>query len=265
MATYNTNGLDMRETIQWYTSSNVGLPSLEGATLPYTNQSMDNIILSPQQLGALFSLFPSSVRDRSILRKVIGKPVTWFHRDSATGALSTTENIEEALSPTAIVPSYIDYTPWGELKRPTADIWIYALPDDIPIQTKRIITAQGFLHEVGHSIVQPALYVKDYDLEFPDGKVINGLEALLEFANLAEQHSPISVYASTYRGHENKFENTEPEYDPRTAISEEMCETIAAYVLDFAFSGDEKRNYDPFGDRPEIKDFVKNFLEARKI
>jgi hypothetical protein len=258
-------GLDMKETLEWYETSGVELPQVS-ADLPYPVENQNLIELSDRELGGLLSLFPKNAHDRSILRKIVGQHATWFHKDSTSEQPIPTTNQDEALSPTAIVPSYIDYTPWGELKTPTADIWLYQIPqNEVPENVRKIILSEGFVHEVGHSIVQPALYIDDYTLKFPDEKLVNGLEAILHFAELAEQHLPISHYSSTYRGPNNKFESDKPNYNVQTAISEEMCEAIAAYLLGFAYCGDDSRGKNPFADRPEVKNFIRDFLNAELI
>jgi len=71
------------------------------------NQNL--IGLSSTEIAGLFYLFPENARNRSILRKVIGQPPSWFHRDSTREKPIPTTNQEEALSPTAIVPACIDY------------------------------------------------------------------------------------------------------------------------------------------------------------
>lgn len=263
---YKTSGLDMRETLDWYKSSGVEMPPIPEMDFSYPLENRELIELSERELGGLLALFPENARKRSILRKVVGQPPTWFHKDSTSEQPKPTTNEAEAMSPTAIVPSYIDYTSWGELKVPTADIWLYKIPQNAASEeVRRLVLAEGFVHEVGHSIVQPALYVGDHSLKFPDGKTVNDLEAMLHFAELAEQHSPISHYASTYRGPNNKFESDNPSYNVKTAISEEMCETIAAYFLGFAYCGDDSRGKNPFSDRPEVRDFVRDFLNAELI
>ncbi len=266
MADYNS-GLDMRKTLEWYNTSGIKLlPCPNDKHLPYPLEDRDLIELSGREMGGLFYLFPERARKRSILRKVIGQPASWFHRDSTSEQPVSTTNQADALSPTAIIPSYIDYTPWGELKVPTADIWLYGISHGAaPEEIRKIVLSEGFIHVVGHSIVQPALYVDDHTLRFPDGKLVNGLEAMLLFAELSEQYPPISHYASTYRGRNNKFESDKPNYNVKTAISEEMCETIAAHLLGFAYRGDDSRGRNPFSDRPEVRSFVIDFLNAELV
>ncbi|MEK6899324.1 MAG: hypothetical protein AABW79_04485 [Nanoarchaeota archaeon] len=261
-----TSGLDMRETLEWYKDSGIEMPEINEMSFPYPIENGGLIELSERELGGLLALFPENARRRLILRKVVGQPSTWFHGSSTNEQPRPTTNQAEALSLTAIIPSYIDYTPWTELKVPTADIWLYKIPQNSASEeVRKIVLAEGFIHELGHGIVQPALYVKDHNLKFPDGKIVNGLDAMLHFAELAEQHSPISHYASTYRGLNNKFESDRPNYNAKTAISEEMCETIAGYILDFSYCGNDARGKNPFADRLEIRDFVGNFLNAELV
>lgn len=262
---YKASGLDMRGTLDWYESSGVEMPPIPEMDLSHPVENQELIELSKREMGGLFALFPENARNRSILRKVVGQSPTWFHRDSTSEQPKPTTNEAEAMSPTAIVPSYIDYTPWDELEVPTADIWLYKIPQNVASEkVRRLVLAEGFVHEIGHSIVQPALYVGEHSLKFPDGKIVNGLEAMLHFAELAEKYPPISHYASTYRGSNNKFESDNPNY-VKTAISEEMCETIAAHLLGFAYCGDNSRGKNPFADRPEVRDFVRDFLNAELI
>jgi len=263
MTDYKLSGLDMAETISWYSNSEVILPPLFlGHNLAKSVENKELIELSRRDLGTLFDLFPVNSRSRSILRKVVGQPTTWFDKASLDGKPTPTTDESNAISPTAIIPSYIDYREWQKTGIPTADIWLYKLPGSIPPNVRRLITAEGFVHEVSHSVVQPALYVDSHNLRFPDGRIVNGLEAMLEFAKLAEQHPPISHYASAYRTTDNKFKGGD---NQGTAISEEFCETVAAHLLGFAFCRDEQRGKNPFADRPKIKSFVASFLNAELV
>jgi hypothetical protein len=263
---HKTSGLDMKETLEWYRQSKPEIPPIQETTFPYPIEKKKLIELSDKELGGLLSLFPENARRRSILRKVVGQPITWFHRDSTGKKQIPTTNPADALSPTAIIPSYANTEPWTR-QVPAADVWLYQIPQNaVPEEDiRRLVLAQGFIHEVGHTIIYPSLYIKDNTLKFPDGKIINGLEAVLHFAELAEQHPPISQYASTFRGDNNKFESSDPEYDVKVAINEELAETIAAHLCGFAYCSDDVRGKNPFADRPEIKAFVRNFLNAELI
>lgn len=255
-----TSGFDMGNTIEWYRNSGVRISEIFlGKTLPFPVEDEHLIELSRNEMAGLYNLFPENARQRNIARKVIGRPTRYFHRNSTNESPLPTFDVEEAISPTAIIPSYIGYAKQeGEL---VGDIEMYELPEDIPENARKIISAEGFVHELGHGIVQPALFVNNYNLQFPDGKIVNGINAMFDFANMAEQHKPISHYAKTYRPNFSSSDTMKL----KTAISEEAAETLVAYFLGFAYCGDDKRGKDPFADRPEIKEFIKNFLDAKLV
>lgn len=260
----DASGFDMERTIDWYIRSGVSLPDLlYNKPFNFQIENDSNVLLSREELGGLLHLFHQNARARSILRKVVGKPATWFHKDSTGKNPKPTTNPEDALSPTAIIPSYIDYDTWVKTKVPSADIHLYALPENIQPQVRRIIAAEGFVHEVAHSIFQPALYSENYKLLLPDERIVDGFDAMLQFAKLAEHHPPISHYASTYREPDNKFPSESQKMN--TAISEEMAETVAAYILGFAFCGDDNKGKNPFRDRPQIHDLVGKLLRAQLV
>lgn len=265
--THEAPGLDMGKTIKWYESSGVELPKIPTNTdLPYPIKNSDLAELSSQELCGLVSLFPTNAINRSTLREVAWQDATWFRKDSTGEKPVPTTNKADALSPTAIIPSYIDYTPGAQQGRLASDIWLHKISHDVvPEKVRKIILSEGFVHEFSHSIVQPALYADGYTLRFPDGRLVDGFDAMMNFAELAEQHPPISHYASTYRGKNNKFESDKPNYNTQTAINEEMAETIAAYILGFAYCGDDSRGKNPFADRPEIKSFIEDFLNAELV
>lgn len=267
MADGSTTGLDMLKTIDWYRRANIGLPCYKpDVPFPYLIEDQSHIELSYDELQWAWNLFPKNAQERSILRKIVGQASAWFAQASTSTKPVPTHNRTEALSSTAIIPSYIDYTAWRETGNPTADIFIYRIPRDLvpEEEIRKLILKQGLVHELGHSIVQPCFYIEGYTLRFPDGKEMAGLDAMLEFAQLAEKHPPISQYASIYRGKENKFESEDPEYNLRAAISEELVETIAAYLLGFAYCQDERRNKEPFTDRKDLEAYVHSILHAER-
>ena len=262
-------GLDMAETLKWYGNSGIELPPhLADTDLPYPIENQQLIELSPRELGRLFFLFPENARERSILRKIIGQPTEWFIKDQ-TGEKLNTANQADALSPTSIIPARTNYMhlDLGESKILKADISLYEIPQEMANEkVRKLVSSQGFIHEVGHTIVQPLLYIQNYTLKFPDGKLITGSEAISNFQKLAEQSSPISEYAGTYRDADRKFKK-DPEniHIEKTAISEEMCEVITAHLLGSAYCGNDAKGKNPFADRPEMKKFIMEFLEAKLV
>lgn len=266
MADQNTsknNGLDMKSTIEFYVNRDLYPinPSREEVSMALTNP--ERIGLSREEISGLIALFPEAARERSTAREIKGKPQTWFDKKSKLEdlILIPTEDFGEAISPTAIVPSRIDYEGW-KADNPTAQITLYELSRDIPERTRKTILAEGLVHEFAHSIIARSIYT-DEMLVFPDGSKISGIDAILKFAQMTEPLKPISHYASTYRDAQGKFLNTK-KVSQETSINEELAETITAHLLGFAFCGDDARGLNPFSDRPEVRKFVEDYLNARR-
>jgi len=266
----NISGLDMKPTIQWYEANKQlllpKLPQILDEPVPYEVENPENIQLSNGDISALLNLSPKNARERSILRKIIGQPKTWFHRESTQQQPLPTTTIEDALSPTAIIPAYTDVSYWQKTGDPKCDVWLYKISEiACSPEVRKIILSESLIHEVfGHTLINPALY-DEHTLKLPKGREVNSFDYMFEFAKMAENHPPISHYASVYRGKNNKFESDDKDYNPNTPISEELSETIAAFLLGFAFSNDEQRSMNPFADRPEIKKFVEDFLNAELV
>ena len=266
-------GLDMAPTIRWYElngqlffSKLTELFQNPKKQLPYQLVNSNMLPLSQDEIAALIGLFPQNAIDRSILESIVGQSETWFHRDSRQEQPIPTNDISLALSPTASIPSYTDYAKWTE-EKPSADVVLYRIDGSAASgNVRKIISVQGFLHEFGgHTIIAPAFNIPEYSLRLPNGRIVKGFNYLIEFAKMAEKHAPISHYASAYRGKNNKFESDSPSYNPLIAISEELSEVIAAHILGFAFCGEDLRGKNPFADRPEIKEFAENFLNAKLV
>ncbi|MBT6774756.1 hypothetical protein HOA91_05295 [Candidatus Woesearchaeota archaeon] len=258
-----TLGFDMKNTIAWYEQNKeellARLPQATNQPFGFRTRNREQIQLPTSELAALLHLFPEQARERSLLKYIIGKPETWFHSDSTDSNPVPTTNLEEAISPTAIIPSFHEVTRkgWPDY----TNIWLYQIsPEACSEDVKKIILTEGFVHELAHTINAPALYFQNYNLKLPDGTVVDAFQYVHQFANLAENHSPISHYSSTYRTADNKFN---PE-NLLTAINEELAETVAAYLLNFAFC-DDSRGMNPFADRPEVKEWTDNFLNAKLV
>ncbi|MGV8152252.1 MAG: hypothetical protein ACP5OG_04155 [Candidatus Nanoarchaeia archaeon] len=264
------NRLDMTETIKWYTKNKERL--LNRILINSPNQSLNypiirsvDLELSDNEIYNLINLFPKSAQERSVLENILLKPSLWFHKNSIKERLEATNNITEAISANAIIPSYANNDKWRKTKIPSIDIELYQIPSlqVTDRDVRKIILSQGLIHEFAHTIISPAGYLKDYNLTLPSGKIIEGTNFINLFAETAEKIKPISHYASAYRVQDNKFKNSS-QIRIDTSISEELAETITADLLGFAYSGDE-RSLNPFWDRPEIKDLIHDFLNAKLI
>lgn len=263
------SGFDMQETILWYQENKDDilsrLPKAEAGAPEYLVSGLEQTGLSDSELVALINMFPEAARKRSVLIEIQGKPPRWFHRDSAPNKPVPADRRVDALSSTAIIPSYTDYGKWRELGRPAADIWLHDI-EDVDPEIRKIILSEGFIHEFAHTIITPIIYSENYCLRLTDGQEIDGKEYLLGFAGLAEKYPPISHYASAYRGEGGKFESQKEDYNVWIAINEELAETIAAHLLNFVFYGKGKAGgLEPFRDREDLKRWVEDFLNAEKV
>lgn len=253
----NRKGLDMRETLDWYLQQGISLPKITNAPIHVPYNGLENVDLKPEEIGGLVKLVTQNALNRSTLKEISGQGPLYFSEASTTESPKPTPNPSDAISPTAIIPSFIQYGK-GESK-----IFLYALPNHIPENVRRIVCAEGFMHELGHSIGQNALY-GDQELISSNNKIISGFDAMMEFAKLAEKHEPISHYASTFRGPNGTFDSNNPNYNPLLAISEEFAETFAAHHLGFAYRENNAKKSEPLSDRPEIRDWMESFLDAKE-
>ena len=245
--------LDMKKTIEFYEYHRFEVPKI-----PEQGASLDKFLS--------FAFFPDNAKERSILKKVTFAPSLWFHKDSTKEKPMPTPNRGEAISKTAIIPSYISYDEWAKTGIPSAEIFMYEIPKDAANEKAiRIIQTEGLIHEIAHSLIQPAFFLgEDYVLRFRGkNRDINGKQLREEFQKMAEKYLPISHYSSFYRGADNKFEGNEARI--KTAISEELAESVAACSLGFAYCEDECRALDPFRTRPDVEDFVYDFVNAELV
>ncbi len=258
-------GLDMKGAIEWYTHSGIQIAYPKKSELPrgVTIEGQEHMDLTETQLAALYNRFSPNAQERSILTTVIGEPTRWFDKNSRVEKKSTTDP-NERLSPTSIIPGETAY-PENKPGNQIGVVYLYKTPNEIAnAYVRGIIAAQAYIHEIGHTIVQPALYShKNQIIEFPSGKRMSNKEAMLTFQNLAEKSIPISEYAALHRDKHGLFE--EKQGDNGLALSEELCETIAAYLLGFTYHGNNSGSKDPFINNYQIREFTADFLEAKLV
>lgn len=283
-----TSGLDMAPTLRWYGEQwQILMEKLDddsirvspnGEKMPFPLRGTRHLQMSKNEMTALWLRFPEPARNRSVLRRIVGKPAAWFHHASLASEVGPipTEDPKDALAPTAIIPSYCDYRRWRK-NRPSCDIHLFYIhPLTCDEAVRYIVHVEGFVHEVAHSIIAPALYIDNYRLIMPNGQSINGRVWLLDvFGRAAEKHLPISHYAGVYRRRDGTFKLDRRD-SRATAVSEEMAECIAAYLLDFVFCPRRRitcghlylfnygRRFSPFNDRPEVRQMVSDFLDAER-
>lgn len=270
----STSGFDLGPTIQFYEENIDRLtraipePTGEEAMEVYVF-GQEHIHLTEEQIQGLLALFPQQARDRSILQTISGKPTLWFREDTREGNIEVTDDVSEALSPTALVPSYVWYSERESGDGYNAHVELYEIPEDAASeQTRALIHAQGFVHEVAHTIMKPILDSKDnapYVLRIRDGdeeRDIDAEEHFMRFANITGKLPPVSHYASSYRDLNGNFKS-----DPSltTAVNEELVETMTADLLQFANTPNPARRFMPLVDRPEANAIVEDLLYGERV
>ncbi|PIZ51228.1 hypothetical protein COY27_04355 [Candidatus Woesearchaeota archaeon CG_4_10_14_0_2_um_filter_33_13] len=265
------SGLDMRKTISWYIQNSSDLTAsldqklqfpIGSDHIGYTIEGREHLHLTDFELFRLMRLFPDSAMQRSVLRSINGKPQLWFKKESTAFDINVTNRFQDAISPTAMVPSFVGYDKVDD--QLVADVNIYRMAGIFVTPTVgKLIHAEGLLHEVAHTIIQPALSVEGYKLRLASGEIVDGFDYVMKFAEMVEGLPAISHYAATYRGPDGKFESSDERYNPILAVNEELAESIAAKLLGFTFCEETHRRKNPFVERPEAKQFVDDFLEAR--
>lgn len=253
----------MKDTIEWYTKNQ------DKIVLPRSNTrgniQLEGILndLTPIQINALLNKFPENARERSTFKKVVAQPETYFLPNAGQlmkeKKYPLTNNLNEANTKTSITPSYMNVNNWLD-----SDVWLYNISKDIvpDAKVRKIILAEGFLHEIGHSINYIPRHKGEHQiLQLPDGTKTTGQELMMKFDNLFDQVKPISEYSSA-------FVKGGPSYDktnPLLRVDEELAETITAYLLGFAFNPSQKNMFDPFKDRPKIKELTGKYLNAKLV
>ncbi len=272
--------LDMAGTIEFYRSYEPILTALVNAGISGRDSSVDlpniairdeggHFLLTRREIYAALHQFPPEAQQRAKTSGIYGKPDLWFAPPDGD-KIQPTNDPARALSPTAIIPSYTDNR--GGTEDP--QIHLFGLGRSIESGTideriGRIIHAEGLIHEYTHVLNwpgkrsiyngQPAAPI----LEMA-GKTISALDALIEFAQLMEGSTPMSHYSSFYWNVQDGNLKAK-DNDVFLAADEELAETAAAFFLGFSYTPQGDRRLHPFIDRPEIRRFVIDYLQAKIV
>jgi hypothetical protein len=275
------SGFDLGPTATWYSDNSKeimkkiqshcaqGLTNKAPSSRNYSWDPLEKEITL--ELKSMIYGFPETALSRAVRTEIQIKPSLWFKNDSTPNNPTVTENVDEALSPSSIVPGCIVFD-WPDIFEPlTARIYLYQIPTYAE-NVRRIIETQAIIHEVAHSVEITASTNYQGRIKLPDGREIkNGPALILEFGALVDELKcgPISQHSSTY-WRNGKCSIKKDKYKYKTvAIREELVESIVAYLLGFAFCETLARRkgmgLDPFQDRPQVRDWVKDFLYAERV
>ena len=269
-----TSGFDMRPTIEWYLSHvqeliarlprpvqktsilkdlNICIYREKGSSSPLTNQD----------IAALVLLFPESIRNRWNVTNITFKGPLWFHRDSSTNGPTPTRDSKEALSPTAIVPSFVGHHPCDKPPGYDSQIELYALdPAIVPKDVQRVIHSQALVHELSHSFVTTDLR-SDCMCDLGHGSQVSLFEHMIDICDIIEDCGPISHYASAYLQPNEKVP-TKPDLMIQS-IDENTVEVITAILMGFAFQTDGNGLLPFDGSKRRLHDHVDAYLFAQLV
>lgn len=274
MANNPLDGLDMRETLAWYEQQEGDLlrrvpkPALntfvrDAPVIPLTQRGGTGAMLTHKQVLGVISRFPRQAKRRMMVQEIMMSPPLWFSMTSVPGNFQATNNFLLALSPTAIVPSMVDFEPnttnWCGYH---GIVLLYDIsPAVATLQTRQLVHMQGLCHELAHCIVTPEL-LRGCNLLFSGhSDPVDSDTWFTHFSDLVNQSAPISHYASAYCGEDGKLLEGS---DPLTPINEALVECITALLLGFAFRMDGT-GLDPFAGRKELRQAVWDYLRARRV
>lgn len=255
------SGLDMQGTLDFYESKkqilNERIPrSDKEIELPIEGRRF--ILLSDEQISGVLQRFPEQARARSCAKEIEGAPSKWFKK-TEDGSQQPTDLPSEALSQTAIIPSYVAFDNRDTL---TASIKLFAIQKlCCSREVAEIVATQGLIHEYAHTIITPMLYSTEYPLRLENGEMIDGFDLAMKYADAVDGKGPISHYASFFRDENRKFKT---DADPLQPISEDLAEAVAAYILGFVYTkdGDPMK---PFEGREDAERIISDILYAEKI
>lgn len=259
-------GFDLGPVLDWLEANKTlikeKLTWLNTPNNTYINaDDVQHLQLSIPEIATIIHRFPEAARKRSMLYNIKGMPVTWFRRGMTGVKPNVTRNRAEALGPRAFVPGHNSPLTWTKQNK-AQQIELYHLwttPSDIA----RYMATHTLIHEYTHTILNPLWYScgEEYRIKVPGQEEISGPIFMVKFAVAATQHPAISHYAAAYRPF--PILPDDPQFNYR--VGEEFCESVVALLLGYIYCDDPDRCFDPFKDRPEVKQLVDDFLNAEHI
>ena len=268
----NANGYEMKETIKWYANHarNFNLDRFtRDPSISLIVEQGEKAQLTDREMKAVLTRFPRNARARSLLRRIVWENPLWFSKLSLErGEAIPTLNVFDAISHTAIVPSYTSYETDANERALSADIHLYQIQAPMPREIRRAIHAEGLAHEIGHTLLASPLY-DGMKLKLPDGRVVESEQFLEELGLKAENLIPVSNYALTVR--EGEFSGKPLPYKikhggKKYAMSEELAETIAQMAMPFPLHNPNRLSRaENLASRQEIVQGLELFLNAVRV
>jgi hypothetical protein len=213
--------------------------------------------LSSTEMYRAISRFPQQARKRSILDHILGLPRAWIQKDSTPSHQILCHEKAYAASPRAIVIGITDSIRQLE-HHISQDIMLFEIRG-WPQETIKYAQLQALMREYAHTMISPFEYdgPDEYVLSISAEYHAEARMFLSQFAGLVSKHSPISHMSEM-------FWPLPGASDPNFCrfVGKELSESVAAYLLGFSYCAEEKRWWNPFYDRPQVRELVSHFLQA---
>lgn len=264
------SGFDLKPTIAWVAGNKELLSNRIDALIasakpsphPETIAQGDNPELDSSYTRALLGLLPDGLHRLSACDQIVGNGTLWFKPIEPDGSIDVTDNINEAMSPTAITTGGTT----DAMNPPALSVMLCKLPDAaIPdADVRKILSGVTTIHEYLHTATWALLRNPDKKIQLPDGSITSGSQYILEkFGSAAQTHGPISHYSRGYRNDDNTFQSRDG--DTNLAIEEEFVESLTTATLGFACGSLTDITKDPFEGKEEVKQLCLDFLNATPV
>lgn len=220
-------------------------------------EGSSEILLSADEIAKLWGTFPETARERAWPKVPIIRtgPPKWFGRNSTAEGPVVTDNADEAISTTAHGLAHTD---------PDGSITLHEIPENgFNYEVKRLVQAGVLIHELAHTIANPDLWEKGGTRQFilSGGRQVAAVDWIIEYAQIAERHLPISRYSSAYRNPDNTFPRQGEDY-LGVPILEELVDSMTSYLLGYVVRADGI-TFKPFENREVLKLKVEEYLMAQ--
>ncbi len=267
-------GLHMNQTLSALERAEPGVSFLVAiglqagdAILLSVSDPDNSLVLQPREIEQLWGLFPVQARERSMTTTVVTDTPLWVTKHEH-GQSWFTRIAERALAHDTYLLGSNELVRDDQSGRLSAKLRLHRQPDadSYSPATVRVAQAQTIVRELAQQMLLPDLVEKQIILNLPSRGPVRSVDFLLDFYRATYRHSPISHVASTYRRYPEDFDQDLL----LTAISEELSDTIAAYLLGFSVPSPVHENeptvsFAPFKDREELYDMTRDYLYASRV
>ena len=216
----------------------------------------------------ILSLYPDNSLKREHCKTISVLPSAWFGEGSIPEAPIVVNRLSDAEDKYSLVCGRASYLlcPW---KNPyDQKIELFLFPDYIDKRVAKVFLIYSALHEYAHTLQKASYFWLNYAMNYlryayPEkptyilkirGRDIDPKVWQDQFMLRALTHPPITTYSAIYENAETALRN-----------HEYIADYIATYLMGIAMNHKMLERWGGLSDRPELKNKIKEFLEAEAI